>query len=65
MPHSRGGNELTKFVLSVRWELNMESSPRAQTYYTDEDLCLGKLKREFRFLWTRYTRRASYSPPYI
>jgi hypothetical protein len=46
IPHSRGGNELTKFTFSGLG-LNIQSSPMTYTYSTHKNLCVADSKRDF------------------
>jgi len=46
IPHSRGGNELTKFTFSGLG-LNIQSSPVTYTHSTHKNLCVADSKRDF------------------
>jgi hypothetical protein len=46
IPHSRGGNELTKFTFSGLG-LNIQSSPVTYTRSTHKNLCVADSKRDF------------------
>jgi len=46
IPHSRGGNELTKFTFSGLG-VNIQSSPTTHTRNTHKNLCVADSKRDF------------------
>jgi len=46
IPHSRGGNELTKFTFSGLG-VNIQSSPIIYTRSTHKNLCVADSKRDF------------------
>jgi len=46
IPHSRGGNELTKFTFSGLG-VNIQSSPVTYMHSTHKNLCVADSKRDF------------------